>query len=186
VTSGNRLDDEPGLVAECLAGNRDAFAELLSRYQKPVYNVAFRMVGNREDARDVTQSVFARAFEKLSGFDPERRFFSWIYRIAVHESLDLLQRRRRGDGATGVEAPEPPDLRTPEVDVFGDERTRRVQRAVRGLDRNHRAVVILRHFQQCSYREMAEILEIPEKTVKSRLFEARRLLRDRLAGDGTS
>ena len=79
---------ETELVERCRKGDRQALGELLGKYEKPVYNVAFRILGNRDDAADITQSVFLKVFEKLDQYKPEYRFFSWIYRIAVNESIN--------------------------------------------------------------------------------------------------
>ncbi|MDH4261320.1 MAG: sigma-70 family RNA polymerase sigma factor, partial [Gammaproteobacteria bacterium] len=85
-------------VRECLAGDPQAFAELVERYEKPVFNVAARMLRNPEDARDVTQTVFLKAYQNLSSYDPKFRFYSWIYRMAINESIDILRLRGRSAG----------------------------------------------------------------------------------------
>jgi RNA polymerase sigma-70 factor, ECF subfamily len=94
-------NDERVWVARCLKGDASAFEPLVARYERPLFAVALRLVTNYEDARDVTQNVFIRAYEHLGSFDPERRFFSWIYRIAVNESLNL-RRTRRPQEALGM------------------------------------------------------------------------------------
>ena len=86
-------DNDADLVQECRKGNRKAFESLLDRYEKPVYNAAFRILCSYEDAMDVTQTVFLKAFEHLDRFDPKYKFFSWIYRIAINESINLLNKR---------------------------------------------------------------------------------------------
>src|SRR5210317_2647802 len=87
--------DDTKLIELCIAGDREAFEALLAEYERPVYNAAYRMLNNRDDARDVTQTVFLKVFENLGQYDPSRRFFSWIYRIALNESINWLGKTNR-------------------------------------------------------------------------------------------
>jgi len=178
------VDDEPDetLVERCREGDGSAFAVLVGRYHRPIYNAAFRVLGNAEDASDITQVVFMRVTERLDDFDPRYKFFSWIYRIALNESLNLA--RKRGREQQLDEDEEVADVaRSAEPDWNADrsELSERIQRALLGMNPDDRAVITLRHFSDCSYREMSGILGIAEKTVKSRLFAARRRLRELLA-----
>jgi RNA polymerase sigma-70 factor (ECF subfamily) len=176
--------DDADLVRECVNGNRSAFEALLERYERPVYNLALRIVGQSDEARDVTQTVFLRAFEHLRSFDPRFRFFSWLYRIAVNESLDAAA-RRRGGGSPLLDTRPAPE-RGPEDRLQRAESVVAVRRAVAALPPDSRAVLVLRHYLDCGYKEMSEILGIPEKTVKSRLFTARERLRQVLAAGGVT
>lgn len=169
------------LVSEAQQGNRDSFERLLLRYEKPIYNAAFRMLRNSEDAKDVTQNVFLKAFQNLGNFDKKHRFFSWIYRIALNESINLAKTKGRFDG---VEENSVEERRTPESLLRSKQLSEVVLAAVGALEFEYKAVIVLRHFQDCSYEEMSEILQLPEKTVKSRLFTARSLLRKILTGKG--
>jgi RNA polymerase sigma-70 factor, ECF subfamily len=106
-------EDDPTLVLRCREGNRDAFERLVIRYQKPIFNVALRMLRNRQDALDVAQTTFLKAFEHLADYDPAFRFYSWLYRIAINESLNALALRKpRGelDANTADESPAPTAL----------------------------------------------------------------------------
>jgi len=170
-------DDDAAWVASCLGGNPGAFEPLVRKYERVLFSVAYRMVGDYEDARDVAQNTLVKAYEKLDTFDPERRFFSWLYRIAVNESLNLRRARRPQEPLpASLEARSDPVGR-----VVARERRDRVQAALRGLSVEQREVVVLRHFAELSYEQMAEALDIPEKTVKSRLFAARQRLAGLLA-----
>jgi RNA polymerase sigma-70 factor (ECF subfamily) len=173
-------DDDLALLARYRSGDREAFAELVIRYQRPVYNAAFWIVRKAEDASDVTQSVFLKVAEQLNDYDPDYKFFSWIYRIAVNESLNLLRRNRREeelDEEIDIPASE---RENPERKAGDAQLARRIQEAMMRMSTNDRMVLTLRHFSECSYEEIGQILELDEKTVKSRLFEARRRLRDLL------
>lgn len=177
------MDDEADetLVERCRHGDRDAFAALVVRYQRPVYNAAWWVLRNADDASDVAQIVFLKVAERLDEFDPQYRFFSWIYRIAVNESLNLLRRSAREvalDDEVDLPGPESDD---PERQASEAERNGRVRGAVMRMSVNDRTVLMLRHFSELSYHEIAAILDLDERTVKSRLFEARQRLRGVLA-----
>jgi RNA polymerase sigma-70 factor (ECF subfamily) len=175
-------DDDQALVESCRKGERAAFAALVTRYQRPIYNAAFRVLGNAEDASDITQIVFLRITERLDEYDPQYKFFSWIYRIAVNESLNLLRRNRREEPLDDEVELAGPATASPEWQYSNGQVSDRIQRALLSMKADDRVVLTLRHFSDCSYREIGEILELEEKTVKSRLFEARQRLSE-LLGD---
>jgi RNA polymerase sigma-70 factor (ECF subfamily) len=171
-------EDDSERIVNCLSGDTAAFEPLVAKYQRVLFNVALRMVDDYEEARDITQSAFVKAFEHLASYDRRHKFFSWIYRIAVNESVNVLKRRR-------PHAPLDPQLATPvgPLDaVATSELSLRVRAALMDLPVEQREVLVLRHFAELSYSEMAAALQIPEKTVKSRLFEGRRRLADVLCG----
>ena len=166
-------EQDRALVRRYLEGQRDAAGGLVDRYQKRLFNVALRMLDNAQDAEDVTQTVFLNAFLKLRTYDPRYRFFSWVYRMTVNESLNVLKRRRRivtVEDEPDIQAPGAAPDRAAEVED-------RVGKALMCLKPDDRAVVVLRHFVAFSYEEIADVLEIPVRTVKSRLFTARERLR---------
>lgn len=176
-------EGDADLVRRSRNGDRSAFEVLLRRYERPVYNAALRMLRNPEDARDVAQTVFMKVYEHLADYDPKYRFYSWIYRIAVNESLHGLDRRHRlepmDEDATD-DHPGPDD-------VVGEQQTcRSVQGALMHIKSEYRTVIVLKHFLGCSYHDMSEILQLPEKTVKSRLFTARQLLKEALLDRGVT
>lgn len=178
----------PQLVARLQEHDSDAFARLVECCERPLFNVAFRMLGDADEAADVTQDVFLKVFENMDAYDPKYRLFSWVYRIAMNESIDHLKRHRRTDAiAVPVEdlplaSAEPgPEARVRDHQTHG-----LIQATLMELQGDYRAVIVLRHFAECSYAQMAEILHIPEKTVKSRLYSARRELRARLCARGVS
>jgi RNA polymerase sigma-70 factor (ECF subfamily) len=166
-------EQDRALVRGYLEGQRDAASGLVDRYQQRLFNVALRMLGNVQDAEDVAQTVFLNAFRKLETYDPRYRFFSWIYRMTVNESLNVLKRRKRTvtlEDVLAIPAPgAAPDR--------GAEAEDRVGKALMWLNPDDRAVVVLKHFVSFSYQEIADVLEIPVKTVKSRLYTARERLR---------
>ena len=169
-------DTDQALLERYRGGDREAFTVLVVRYQRPIYNAAYWITRRAEDASDIAQTVFLRVAERLDEYDPRYRFFSWIYRIAVNESLNLLRRNGREDALDeGVDIPDV-ESAGPESQVGAAEVSKRIQIALMSMPTNDRMVLTLRHFSECSYQEIAQILELDEKTVKSRLFEARHRL----------
>ena len=168
-------------VERCLEGDSEAFGELITRYQRPVFNTVLHMVGDTEDAREVCQQAFMKAFVHLASFDRDRKFFSWIYRVAVNESINFIKARRPHEELD--ESYEHPRA-NPAKEFEELEEWRHLHEAILELEPNYRAVVILRHFVHFSYDEIAAILKLPEKTVKSRLFTARQQLREALEARG--
>jgi RNA polymerase sigma-70 factor (ECF subfamily) len=176
-------DDDGTLVRRCRDGDRAAFEQLVIRYQKAVYNAALRLLRDAEEARDVAQTTFLKVFEHLADYDPSFKFYSWIYRIAVNESLNVLGRRRPYEQISGEEADEAPG---PDRLIEGDQTRHAIENALMRISPELRTVIVLRHFMHLSYQDMGEILVLPEKTVKSRLYSARQLLRDSLLQNGAT
>jgi RNA polymerase sigma-70 factor, ECF subfamily len=170
----NRVEDgEEDLLDRCLGGDGGAFGELIDRYQRVLFNVSLRMVGNREDARDITQTVFLKAYQSLGSFDRRHKFFSWVYRIMINESLNHLSKARRMEP---LEESLESRAAGPDEECAQNQLHDAIQSALEELSPDYRQVIVLRHFAQLSYEEMSEVLEVPEKTVKSRLHTARQLL----------
>ena len=174
-----RRDDE--LVSATLEGQREAFDELVVRYEAKIFNLALRVTGNPDDAMDTAQAAFLKAYDNLGRFDPARSFFSWIYRIGLNQALNIVNQRRRYVGEGSEVAESAPG---PEEECWGHETGREIQAALQTLSPDYRAVVILRHVHGLSYQEMSEVTGVPAKTVKSRLFSARKKLREMLISKG--
>ncbi len=171
------------IVRQCLAGDTELFGTLVERYQIQLFNAALKFVQNYDDAVEITQSVFVKAFEKLHTYDPKFRFFSWIYRMIINESLNFVNRKKHFEELSPAFVSE---AKTP-LESFQDaELNDFVQDAIMKLEIDYRAVIVLRHFGDLSYKDMSYVLDLPEKTVKSRLFTARSMLRDILITKGIS
>lgn len=165
------------LVQRCLTGETEAFGLLIDRYQKVLFNLALRMTGNPEDARDLTQTAFMKAYEKLGTFRPDCSFFSWLFRIGINESLNFLKRRRP---VTGLEEHLPSAEKSAEEIFQSREVAAKVQTVLMGLAPKYRILIVLRHFQNLGYEEIASVTGVSVDKVKSRLFMARGLLKDEL------
>jgi len=170
-------DPDEALVRRCREGDGAAFSQLVARYQGPIYNAAYRVLGNAEDAADIAQSVFLKILERLDDYDSRYKFFSWIYRIALNESINLLRRNGREEPLGDDDEAEGDAHADPEWQALEAELSARVQGALMKLKVDDRMVLVLRHFSECSYVEIGQVLDLDEKTVKSRLFEARQRLR---------
>ena len=146
--------DDVAAVKRVLNGQPAAFEVLVGRYQHIMFNVALRMLGDYEDARDAAQNTFVKAYEKLGTYDPERRFFSWMYRILMNECLNL---RRRPATEPLVDTETPSNSSGVEA-VEAAERKRDVRQAILSLSPAYREVIVLRHFASLSYEQMSEAI----------------------------
>jgi len=182
LARGVIVDDEADevLVERYRHGDRDAFAALVVRYQRPVFNAAWWVVKNADDAADVAQNVFLKVAERIADFDPQYRFFSWLYRIAVNEALNSVRRHHREEPLDDEVDVPGPDGDAPDRRLEDARLSARLRDAMARLSTNDRTVLVLRHFSELSYQEIGQVLELDEKTVKSRLHEARMRLRGML------
>jgi RNA polymerase sigma-70 factor (ECF subfamily) len=172
------------LVEAAQQGDRDAFGDLVSRYQDRLFNTLLRIAGSREDAADAVQDAFVQAYVKLDSFRGDAQFFTWLYRIAMNVALSRRRRRRPTtslEAAKSAAGEEPMDAAPgPHDRLLADERARQVHSALADLGEGHRKILVLREIEGCSYEVIADILELPVGTVRSRLFRARMQLRDKL------
>ncbi len=185
------------LVKLACDGDRSAFSEIVKRHRSRVYGTALHIAGSHSDAEDIAQEAFVRAYRGLRNFDGRSELFTWLYRITVNTALNHLrsdgrQRKLARAGAEHVAhfggRPESPGRSPldPERDVLLTERTKRVFAALDELSETLRVTLVLATIDGLPYRQVAEILEIPEGTVAWRVNEARKQLRIKLAGSGTS
>ena len=173
-------DRDAALVNDCKRGDRRAMSQLVSQYQRPVFNAAYRILGNMDDAADTTQIVFLKIFEHIADYDSKFKFFSWVYRIAINESLNQVKKRRKQEPLADSQAS---PWRGPAEELDATRLSSRVQGALMLLSEDYRTVVVLKHISGCSYLQISEILQLPEKTVKSRLYSARQLMKKTLQND---
>jgi RNA polymerase sigma-70 factor (ECF subfamily) len=177
--------DDFALVSACQVGDSDAFALLVQRHQRYVFNLVFRMLGQYEEANEVTQETFLAAWQGLPGFRGDARFSTWLYRIAYNCALKQLEQRKRDHALHLAIQVEQADQRGDNDERVGAEieahdRQRIVREHLSNLPAKYRIVLVLRHLQEMTYEEMAEILTMPIGTIKTHLFRARNLLKERL------
>ena len=164
-------------VRRCLEGESTAFAELVERYQRPLFNVALRLLGRYEEAADATQNAFLKSYAHLNTFDPTQRFFSWICRVMRNECLNTIRAKRASEPLSDdmVGTVRPVDA------VEAAERDRAVQQALMSLSTEYREVIALRHFGEMSSEEIAVTLGVPAKTRQVSPVLARQCLAERLS-----
>ncbi len=173
------MDQEREWILRARAGDVEAFTQLVEAYQKPVYNLGYRMLGNATDAEDAAQETFIRVYTRLNTFDMNRKFSSWLLSIASHYCIDRLRRRRMtllsledvaftSHLACGKEQPEEA--------VARDEKEAQVHQLLDILPEDYRAAVVLRYWYDYSYKEIAQVLDTTESAIKSRLFRARQMM----------
>lgn len=180
------LSDDQSLLQAAGGGDTAAFGQLVGRYQRAVFNVAYRLVGNRPDAEDLAQESFLRAFRAMDRFDLSRPVGPWLKRITTNVCLNWLEMKRLrpesqeadldGDGLDQWDSHSP----SPEQHLLHNEQAGLIRLAILQLPPSYRAVIELRHFQELSYEEIAETLQRPLSSVKSDLFRARKLLAEKL------
>ncbi len=189
------VESDEAVVARVVSGDDDHFALLVRRYQTRVHAHVAKMIGHREDALDLTQEIFLKVYQALHRFNPEFKFSTWLFRIAGNAAIDHLRKRRPRTVPLETPDPEEPgrvssaEYSTQDLDPFGEfrntERGRAISRAIAGLPLEFRELIALRHFAGLSYEEIAEVKQMPLGTVKNKLFRARAVLKDRLAGELT-
>ena len=184
-----QLDDR-GLVARILAGDRDRFTELVSRYEKRVINYVYRITHRYEDAHDLAQDIFVKVYLALDRYDPKYQFSTWLFRIAQNSAIDALRKKslpevpltRPGSDEDGgpKEREFADDGISPYRALKNKQLSAAIDKAVLELPSDYRELIQLRHFAELSYEEIASMKKLPLGTVKNKLFRARNLLKDAL------
>lgn len=177
--------DEQRLIKASLGGDTSAFGQLVCHYQDRLFNTVFRLLANAEDAQDVVQESFISAYLSLDGFKGDSRFFTWLYRIAINTAITHKRRKRpvlsihMGRPSAGfLEPADDSETSQPGRDLEKAEEEKRLQDALLKLSPEHRSVLILKDIEGQKYEEIAEVLEVPIGTVRSRLHRARTELRE--------
>lgn len=180
---------EKRLIQRAKRGERDAFAELIEIYKDKIFQLAYRMVGNRQDAEDIAQETFLRVYANLNSYDENYKFSTWIYRIATNLCIDRGRKKRpdfyldaeveTGDGLDWYSRLSSQD-KTPEDKVVTQELQETVQDALSQLQPKYRSIMILRYIEDLSLQEISEIVKLPVTTIKTRIHRGREALRSKL------
>jgi RNA polymerase sigma-70 factor (ECF subfamily) len=174
------------LVRRARRGDMDAFNDLVVRHQDKIFNAVFRFCGNHEDAADITQRAFINAYRKISEFEGDSAFTTWMYRIAFNQSVSYRRENTRHKGLSlhaGKDdemVVEPAIVTNPDERMETQDNQRKVQQALNQLDEGDRRIIILKDLEERSYDDIADILDIPKGTVRSRLHRARLALKEKL------
>lgn len=177
--------DEGILIERAVTGDERAFAELVTRYQTAVYNLAYRMLGDAGEAEDAAQEVFLRIYRRLATYDTDHRFSTWVLSIASHYCIDLLRRKRPWlvpleNISTWMRA----RSRGPEAAALVQEQQDTVRNLLAKLPEHYRLVLLLRYWHDLGYEEIAQVVDLPVSTIKARLHRARNALAALVNGDG--
>jgi len=189
MTVDKRKKEDRELIQQALQGNQSAYESLLKRYKDLVYSVMYKMVRNPQEAEDLTQEAFMKAFNALASFNEEFAFSTWLMKIATNNCIDLLRRRKLKtmsidepvqykDEKVQIELPD--REATPEKKILTRERAQIINEAIESLPPRYKHVIVLRHKEEKSYEEIADILNLPLGTVKARIFRAREMLNQKL------
>jgi RNA polymerase sigma-70 factor (ECF subfamily) len=181
------------LVARSIAGDTESFDQLILRWERPIYALAYRQIGREEDARDIVQDAFLRAFRALPGFKGEAKFSSWLYRITLNLCRDFMRRARRAPFAPTPEGRDVEDMASAErspaesiEDVLTrQDLSRHVARAMGTLPEEQRSAILLKEYHGLTFQEIAELQGCPLSTVKTRLYQGLTVLRRELDRRGT-
>ncbi|MGE5232563.1 MAG: sigma-70 family RNA polymerase sigma factor [Acidobacteriota bacterium] len=189
MPQADALTDEQ-LVAAILRGDRERFGDLVGRYQNRLVNYLYRLLRNLDEAHDLAQEVFIKVYQALDRFDPQYRFSTWLFRVAQNAAIDQIRRQRlklvpmTREGGEGEE-PREMEVASGDPSPYGDLRNRErggaIQEAVDALPWEYRELILLRHFSELSYEEIATLKKLPLGTVKNKLFRGRQMLKEKLA-----
>lgn len=178
------MDQERTWIEKSLQGDRAAFGQLVRAYERPVYNLTYRMLGDPAEAEDAAQETFVRAYTKLATYQPGRKFVNWLLSIASHHCIDRLRRKKRAPQLS-LDGPLPPiwlasEAPQPEQVVAKKQTRQQVRQVLETLPPDYRLAVVLRYWYGMSYQEIAATTESTESAIKSRLHRARRMMADQL------
>ena len=177
------------LIQKAIAGDETAYRTLLENYRGAIFNLLYKMVRNREETEDLVQEAFMKAFKALPSFNEEYAFSTWLYKIAINNCIDHMRKKRlktysinkpvqSKDGELDREFPD--TSMSPDKDLLSEERTNLIEEAIEELPENYKIAIVLRHSEERSYEEIAQLLNIPLGTVKARIFRAREMLKKKL------
>jgi RNA polymerase sigma-70 factor (ECF subfamily) len=186
-----RVTEQPTdeeLVAAVLAGDRERFSDLIDRYQARLINYLFRLLRNADDAHDLAQEVLVKVYQVLDRYDPQYKFSTWLFRVAQNAAIDQIRRRRLKIVSLRQEDDEGEnrdwELPSPERGPYGELRNRErgdaIQEAIESLPWEYRELILLRHFGELPYEEIAKMKRMPLGTVKNKLFRGRQMLKEKL------
>lgn len=177
------------IIRRALSGDQSAYEALLKRYKGGIHNMIYQMVKNREEAEDLVQETFIKAFHALESYNDNYAFSTWLYKIAFNHCIDAIRKKKLKtlpldkpiqlrDGEVRHEIHD--DTHSPEGNYLFSEKKKRIQESIQSLPKRYREAIILRHQEERSYEEISEILNIPLGTVKARIFRAREMLKKKL------
>lgn len=188
MTRGTEQPTDEDLVAAVLEGDRERFGDLIERYQGRLVNYLFRLLRNADDAHDLAQEVLVKVYQVLDRYDSQYKFSTWLFRVAQNAAIDQIRRRRlkvvslrqEDDEGEGRDWDLPAPERGPYGELRNQERGAAIQEAIESLPWEYRELILLRHFGELPYEEIAQLKGMPLGTVKNKLFRGRQMLKEKL------
>ena len=169
--------EDKEIVARVVQGGVEDFRLIVDRYQQVIYNLTYKLTGNHEDAKETTQRTFVKVYSNLKLYDPGYKFFSWLYRIGINETLSYLKSKKEH---LPVEEGHFTAHENPGILDDTGERVKTIRKAIKRLKYDYRVLVVLKYYENLSYEEISSVTSVPVKKVRSRLFTARQILKDDL------
>lgn len=185
----NVNDINTTLIKKAIEGDETAYKKLLENYRGAIFNLLYKMVRNREETEDLVQEAFMKAFNALPTFNDEYAFSTWLYKIAINNCIDHIRKKKLKTYSIDKPVPSkegelerefPDTSMSPDKHILSEEKSNIIETAIEDLPENYRIVIVMRHKEEKSYEEIAEILNIPLGTVKARIFRAREVLKKKL------
>lgn len=184
------MKSDEQVIQSILSGDNTHYRDLVSRYQHKVYSVALKITNNQKDAEDISQEVFIKAFQALSGFQSQSSFSTWLYKITVNRCLDWKRKYKAYEKEKNTEEIEMfanehhEERSSPEEALLSNERSKAIGLAIQGLPKNYQSVISLYYFNNMTYQQIADKLGIAKKTVESRLYRGKMMLKERWVKEG--
>lgn len=178
------MQDDNLWVQEVLAGDKQAYANLINKYKNPLYATILRMTKNPHDAQDLVQEAFIKVYERLGKYDETGSFASWMYRVAINHCMDEFRKKSYKMKQVEIEEGSISSVDTPELIFFKNEESRRLERLVATLPEDERIIILLRYINELSYQEISELVDTPLATVRNKLHRAKKRMRETVKREG--
>lgn len=173
-------ENDAAIVKKCLRGNGEAFQHIVTKYKKKIYNIAYRYTGNAQDALDITQEVFIKAYDSLNTYNFSYKFSSWILKIATNYCLDFKKKKKIDVIPLKPELDYGDSIHSPEAVLLQKENKNTIEDLIDSLPDKYRILIIMYHTQNMSYKEISDILDLPMTKVKNRLYRGRLMLKEKI------
>lgn len=180
------MQEEQQWIQEVLAGNKQAYAQIINKYKNPLYATILRMTKNPYDAQDLVQEAFIKMYEQLGKYNRTGSFSSWMYRVAINHCMDEFRKKRYKMKSVEIDERMIASTTTPELIFFKNEKSRRLERLIATLSEDERIILLLRYVNELSYQEISEAVEIPLATVRNKLHRAKKKMRNTVKREGGS
>lgn len=178
------MQEENQWIQEVLAGDKQAYAQIINKYKNPLYGTILRMTRNPHDAQDLVQEAFIKVYQQLEKYNGTGSFSSWLYRVAINHCMDEFRKKRYQMKQSEIDEETVVDQNYPEVVFLKKERSRQLERLIATLPEDERLIILLRYINELSYDEISEMVDIPLSTVRNKLHRAKKKMRHTVKREG--